>query len=157
MDIVQDTLWHSKIHSAGHLPGSEPGPEYFIMGTRVGQRCSNTCDCQTETFMERQTNSFPRSINIHSSPDPKSSNPVFDDGTMVENGKIIFGVVEKKVGASQGGLVHVVFRKGPMRLGYSLPASKWLSITSYSIMVLISVLDSESENHSFHHTAHRRA
>jgi DNA-directed RNA polymerase beta' subunit len=49
---------------------------------------------------------IPRGINIHRSPDPKSSNPVFDDGMMVENGEIIFGIVEKKtVGASQGGLV----------------------------------------------------
>jgi len=56
-----------------------------------------------------------RGINIHRSPDPKSSNPVFDDGPMVENGEITFGIVEKKtVRASQGGLVHVAFReKGP--------------------------------------------
>ncbi|KAH8111472.1 beta and beta-prime subunits of DNA dependent RNA-polymerase [Phellopilus nigrolimitatus] len=40
---------------------------------------------------------------------------VFDDGMLIENGEIIFGIVEKKtVGASQGGLIHVVFReKGP--------------------------------------------
>ena len=58
---------------------------------------------------------IPRGINIHHSPNPKSSNPVFDDGMMIENGKIIFGIVEKKtVGASQGGPVHVVFhQKGP--------------------------------------------
>ena len=58
---------------------------------------------------------IPRGINIYRSPDPKSNNPVFDDGMMIENGDIVFGIVEKKtVGASQGGLVHVVFReKGP--------------------------------------------
>src|SRR5882757_6894631 len=58
---------------------------------------------------------IPRGINIQRAPDPKSSNPVFDDGMLIENGEIIFGVVEKKtVGASQGGLVHVVFHeKGP--------------------------------------------
>jgi DNA-directed RNA polymerase II subunit RPB1 len=39
---------------------------------------------------------IPRSINIHCSPDPKPSNPVVKDGMMVENGKIIFGIVEKK-------------------------------------------------------------
>ena len=55
---------------------------------------------------------IPRGINIHRSPEPKSSNPVFDDGMMIENGGFIFSVVEKKtVGASQGGLVHVVFRE----------------------------------------------
>jgi DNA-directed RNA polymerase II subunit RPB1 len=58
---------------------------------------------------------IPCGINIQRAPDPKSSNPVFGDGMLIENGEIIFGVVEKKtVGASQGGLVHVVFReKGP--------------------------------------------
>jgi DNA-directed RNA polymerase II subunit RPB1 len=50
---------------------------------------------------------IPRSINTHRSPDPKSSNPVFDD-IMVENGEINFGIVEKKtVCASQGGLMSV--------------------------------------------------
>src|ERR1700720_210357 len=56
-----------------------------------------------------------RGINIYRLPDPKSSNPVFDDRMMIENGEIIFGIVEKKtVGAAQGSLIHVVFReKGP--------------------------------------------
>ncbi|OJA12990.1 hypothetical protein AZE42_13693, partial [Rhizopogon vesiculosus] len=58
---------------------------------------------------------IPRSINIRRAPDPKSSNPVFDDGMLIKNGEIIFSIVEKKaIGALQGGLVHVVFReKGP--------------------------------------------
>jgi DNA-directed RNA polymerase II subunit RPB1 len=44
---------------------------------------------------------IPRGINIRCSPDPKS-HPVFDDGVLVENGELIFGIVEKKtVGASQ--------------------------------------------------------
>jgi DNA-directed RNA polymerase II subunit RPB1 len=38
---------------------------------------------------------IPRGINIYRSPDPKSSNPVFDDGVAIEN-EIIFGIVEKK-------------------------------------------------------------
>lgn len=59
---------------------------------------------------------IPRGINIFHSPDPKSSNPVFDDGMMIENGEILFSIVEKKtVGATRGGLIHVVFReKGPV-------------------------------------------
>ena len=52
---------------------------------------------------------IPRGINI----EPliqKSFNPVFDNGILIENGELIFGIVEKKmVGASQGGLVRVVF------------------------------------------------
>ncbi|OAX32276.1 hypothetical protein K503DRAFT_805354 [Rhizopogon vinicolor AM-OR11-026] len=43
---------------------------------------------------------IPRSVNIQRAPDPKSSNPVFDDGMLIKNGEIIFSVVEKKaVGA----------------------------------------------------------
>ncbi|KAL0059582.1 DNA-directed RNA polymerase II core subunit rpo21 [Marasmius tenuissimus] len=50
-----------------------------------------------------------RGINILRSPDPKSSSPIFDDGTMIENGEVIFGVVKKDtVGASQSGLIHVM-------------------------------------------------
>ncbi|KAF5324971.1 hypothetical protein D9619_009833 [Psilocybe cf. subviscida] len=58
---------------------------------------------------------IPRGINIHRSPDPKSSTAVFDDSILIENGDLIFGIVEKKtIGASQGGLIHVVFpEKGP--------------------------------------------
>ena len=66
---------------------------------------------------------IPRGINIHCSPDPKSSHPVFDDGVLIENGKLIFGIVENKtVGASQGGLVHVVFRE---RSGGNSTALYW--------------------------------
>ncbi|KIM82650.1 hypothetical protein PILCRDRAFT_7572 [Piloderma croceum F 1598] len=32
MGIVQDTMWNPKVHSARHLPGLEPGPEYLIVG-----------------------------------------------------------------------------------------------------------------------------
>ncbi|KAJ8092542.1 DNA-directed RNA polymerase II core subunit rpo21 [Marasmius tenuissimus] len=38
---------------------------------------------------------IPRGINILRSPDPKSSNPIFDDGMMIENGEVIFGIVKK--------------------------------------------------------------
>ena len=58
---------------------------------------------------------IPGGINIHRAPDPKSSNPVFDDEMMIDNGEILFGIVDMKtVGATQGGLIHVVFcEKGP--------------------------------------------
>ncbi|KAF8737375.1 hypothetical protein AX14_012969 [Amanita brunnescens Koide BX004] len=91
---------------------------------------------------------IPRGINIHRSPDPKSSNPVFDDGMMVENGEIIFGIVEKKtVGASQGGLVHVVFReKGPdatrmMFTGIQMVVNYWLFHNGFSIGIGDTIAD----------------
>ncbi|KAE9384090.1 RNA polymerase II largest subunit [Gymnopus androsaceus JB14] len=85
---------------------------------------------------------IPHGINIHRSPDPKSSNPVLDDGILFENGDIIFGIVEKKtVGASQGGLVHVVFReKGPemtrqLFTGLQTVVNYWLFHNGFSIGV----------------------
>jgi DNA-directed RNA polymerase II subunit RPB1 len=83
---------------------------------------------------------IPRGINIHRAPDPKSSNPVFDDGMMVDNGEILFGIVDKKtVGATQGGLIHVVFReKGPeatrsVFTGIQMVVNFWLFHNGFSI------------------------
>jgi DNA-directed RNA polymerase II subunit RPB1 len=77
---------------------------------------SDTRHLEAEASVDRQTLSLtiPCGINIYRSPDPKSSNPVFEDGVLID-GELIFKIVEEKtVGASQGGLVHVVFRvKGP--------------------------------------------
>ncbi|KAI0311763.1 beta and beta-prime subunits of DNA dependent RNA-polymerase [Amylostereum chailletii] len=91
---------------------------------------------------------IPRGINIFRSPDPKSSNPVFDDGMLIENGEIIFGIVEKKtVGASQGGLVHVVFReKGPeatrtLFTGLQTVVNYWLFHNGFSIGIGDTIAD----------------
>jgi DNA-directed RNA polymerase II subunit RPB1 len=91
---------------------------------------------------------IPRGINIHRSPDPKSSNPVFDDGVLIENGELIFGIVEKKtVGASQGGLVHVVFReKGPeatrqLFTGLQMVVNYWLFHNGFSIGIGDTIAD----------------
>ncbi|KAH9891211.1 beta and beta-prime subunits of DNA dependent RNA-polymerase [Cubamyces lactineus] len=91
---------------------------------------------------------IPRGINIYRSPDPKSNNPVFDDGIMIENGDIIFGIVEKKtVGASQGGLVHVVFReKGPeatrtLFTGLQRVVNYWLFHNGFSIGIGDTIAD----------------
>ena len=94
---------------------------------------------------------IPRGINIYRSPDPKSSNPVFDDGVLVENGELIFGIVEKKtVGASQGGLVHVVFReKGPeatrqLFTGIQMVVNFWLFHNGFSIGIGDTIADQKT-------------
>jgi DNA-directed RNA polymerase II subunit RPB1 len=91
---------------------------------------------------------IPRGINIYRSPDPRSSNPVFDDGMMVENGDIIFGIVDKKtVGATVGGLVHVVFReKGPevtkqLFNGIQTVVNYWLFHNGFSIGIGDTIAD----------------
>ena len=97
---------------------------------------------------------IPRGINIYRSPDPKSNNPVFDDGINIENGEIIFGIVEKKtVGASQGGLVHVVFReKGPeatrgLFTGLQRVVNYWLFHNGFSIGIGDTIADPKTMQH----------
>ncbi|EGO19737.1 DNA-directed RNA polymerase II, subunit 1 [Serpula lacrymans var. lacrymans S7.9] len=94
---------------------------------------------------------IPRGINIHRAPEPKSSNPVFDDGMLIENGEIVFGIVEKKtVGASQGGLVHVVFReKGPdatrqIFTGIQMVVNFWLFHNGFSIGIGDTIADTKT-------------
>ncbi|KAI0791691.1 beta and beta-prime subunits of DNA dependent RNA-polymerase [Abortiporus biennis] len=107
---------------------------------------------------------IPRGINIHRSPDPKSSNPVFDDGILIENGDVIFGIVEKKtVGASQGGLVHVVFReKGPeitrqLFTGLQKVVNYWLFHNGFSIGIGDTIADRKTMAHITEAIAARKA
>ncbi|KAE9397231.1 beta and beta-prime subunits of DNA dependent RNA-polymerase [Gymnopus androsaceus JB14] len=107
---------------------------------------------------------IPRGINIHRSPDPKSSNPVFDDGMLIENGDIIFGIVEKKtVGASQGGLVHVVFReKGPevtrqLFTGLQAVVDYWLFHNGFSIGIGDTIADKDTMSYITETIASRKA
>ncbi|KAH9170999.1 beta and beta-prime subunits of DNA dependent RNA-polymerase [Lactarius sanguifluus] len=94
---------------------------------------------------------IPRGINIFRAPDSPSPNPVFDDGMLIENGEIIFGVVEKKtVGASQGGLVHVVFReKGAeatrtLFTGLQCIVNFWLFHNGFSIGIGDTIADKDT-------------
>ncbi|TFY81801.1 hypothetical protein EWM64_g2217 [Hericium alpestre] len=107
---------------------------------------------------------IPRGINIQRSPEPKSANPVFDDGMMIENGEIIFGIVEKKtVGASQGGLVHVVFReKGPeatrtLFTGLQQVVNFWLFHNGFSIGIGDTIADKKTMTYITQHIAERKA
>jgi len=107
---------------------------------------------------------IPRGINIHRSPEPKSSNPVFDDGMMIENGEIIYGIVEKKtVGASQGGLVHVVFReKGPeatrqLFTGLQMVVNFWLFHNGFSIGIGDTIADNKTMSYITQTIAERKA
>lgn len=92
--------------------------------------------------------SIPRGTNIQRFSEPKSANPVRDDGMLIENGDIIYGVVEKKtVGASQGGLIHVVFReKGPeatrhLFSGLQAVVNFWLFHNGFSIGIGDTIAD----------------
>ena len=102
---------------------------------------------------------IPRGINIVRNPEAEggqrpSSNPVNDDGMMIENGDIIFGVVDKKtVGATQGGLIHVVFReKGPeicrgVFTGLQKVVNYWLFHHGFSIGIGDTIADKDTMSH----------
>ncbi|THH07234.1 hypothetical protein EW146_g9383 [Bondarzewia mesenterica] len=107
---------------------------------------------------------IPRGINIQRSSDSKTPNPVFDDGMMIENGEIIYGTVEKKtVGASQGGLVHVVFReKGPeatrtLFTGLQTVVNFWLFHNGFSIGIGDTIADKGTMAYITQHIAERKA
>ncbi|KAJ3898078.1 RNA polymerase II largest subunit [Lentinula edodes] len=107
---------------------------------------------------------IPCGINIHRSPDPKSSNPVFDNGMLIENGEIVFGIVVKKtVGASQGGLVHVVFReKGPevirrLFTGLQTVVNYWLFHNGFSIGIGATIADKNTMSYITETIASRKA
>ncbi|KIP04024.1 hypothetical protein PHLGIDRAFT_76648 [Phlebiopsis gigantea 11061_1 CR5-6] len=97
---------------------------------------------------------IPRGINITRGSDPKSENPVFDDGLNIENGELLFGIVDKKtVGAAQGGLVHVVFReKGPemtrqLFTGLQTVVNYWLFHNGFSIGIGDTIADRKTMEH----------
>lgn len=107
---------------------------------------------------------IPRGINIFRSSDSKSANPVFDDGILIENGEVIYGIVEKKtVGAAQGGLVHVVFReKGPentrtLFTGLQQVVNYWLFHNGFSIGIGDTIADRKTMEHITTQIAQRKA
>lgn len=83
---------------------------------------------------------LPKGINLYRTPDPPTPIPVDDNGMWIEDGEILYGIVDKKtVGTSQGGLVHVTFReKGPtttrdLLSGLQKVVNYWLLHYGFSI------------------------
>lgn len=83
---------------------------------------------------------------------------------MIENKEIIFGIVEKKtVGASQGGLVHVVFReKGPettrqLFTELQMVVNFWLFHNGFSIGIGDTIADAQTMSHITQTIAGRKA
>ena len=55
----------------------------------------------------------PKGINLYRAPEPASPNPLEDNGIWIEDGELMYGIVDKKtVGASQGGIIHIIFQIG---------------------------------------------
>ncbi|KAA1106701.1 DNA-directed RNA polymerase II subunit rpb1 [Puccinia graminis f. sp. tritici] len=83
---------------------------------------------------------IPKGINLLRDDENQTSIPIADKGLWIEDGEIVYGVVDKKcVGASQGGLIHVIFReKGPqvtrgLFSGIQMVVNYWLLHHGFSI------------------------
>ncbi|KAK0546951.1 DNA-directed RNA polymerase II core subunit rpo21 [Tilletia horrida] len=92
---------------------------------------------------------IPKGINVFQGkpPNPETNN-VTDDGVHIENGEILYGVIKKQVvGASAGGLIHVIFReKGPVVCrdffgGTQRVVNYWLLHNGFSIGIGDTVAD----------------
>jgi DNA-directed RNA polymerase II subunit RPB1 len=158
-------VWYQEIHSSRYVFGLESGPKYPSLGPEWDGSVPIPAILKPKPlWMGKQILSLaiPRGINIHRSPDPKSSHPVFDDGVLIENGELIFGIVEKKiVGASQGGLVHVV-EKGPeatrqLFTGLQMIVNFWLFHNGFSIGIGDTIADHGTMSYITQNIAERKA
>ncbi|KAK7680369.1 hypothetical protein QCA50_016609 [Cerrena zonata] len=107
---------------------------------------------------------IPRGITIYRPSSSKSVNPVFNDGILIENGEIIYGIVEKKtVSAAQGGLVHIVFReKGPENMciffiGFQQVVNYWPFHNGFSIGIGDTITDKKTMEHITSQIAQRKS
>ena len=114
----------------------------IVQDTLCGIRKFTLHDCPKPLWTGKQILSLaiPSGINIVRKSEPPAPNPVADDGMLVKNGEILYGIVAKPVVRSaQGGLVHVVFReKGPEAFctlfsGLQMIVNYWLFHNGFSI------------------------
>lgn len=58
---------------------------------------------------------IPKIVNLHVSGDSKQDAPLVDDGLLVHEGELMYGLLTKKnVGATGGGIIHIIFNEqGP--------------------------------------------
>lgn len=94
---------------------------------------------------------IPKGINMTREDDKQSPITPTDTGMMIEDGEIIYGIVDKKtVGASQGGLVHFIMReKGPEICkgffnGIQCVINYWLLQNGFSIGIGDTIADTST-------------
>lgn len=91
---------------------------------------------------------IPKGINVSIGGKINSKNNPKDDGVEIDNGEIMYGVIQKKaVGASAGGLIHIIFReRGPVICrdffgGLQRVVNYWLLHNGFSIGIGDTVAD----------------
>ncbi|WBW71077.1 RNA polymerase II large subunit Rpb1 [Schizosaccharomyces osmophilus] len=94
---------------------------------------------------------IPKGINLMREDDKQGLLNPSDLGMLIENGEIIYGVVDKKtVGASQGGLVHTIWKeKGPDTCkgffnGIQQVVNYWLLHNGFSIGIGDTIADADT-------------
>jgi len=94
---------------------------------------------------------IPKGINLVRDDGSHNPIPVDDTGMMIEHGELIYGIVDKKtVGASAGGLVHVIMReKGPEVCcnwfnGMQRVVNYWLLQNGFSIGIGDTIADKDT-------------
>jgi DNA-directed RNA polymerase II subunit RPB1 len=83
---------------------------------------------------------IPKIVNLHMPNDAREDAPLNDDGLMIDQGELMFGLLAKKnVGATGGGIVHIVFNEqGPAAAmaffnGCQRVVNYWLLHNGFSI------------------------
>ena len=94
---------------------------------------------------------IPKGINLHREDENSGPIPLDDTGMMIEHGELIYGIVDKRtVGASSGGLVHVIMReKGPEVCcnwfnGMQRVINYWLLQNGFSIGIGDTIADKDT-------------
>ncbi|KAK9479720.1 hypothetical protein V1514DRAFT_350949 [Lipomyces japonicus] len=94
---------------------------------------------------------IPKGINLQRFDDKNTLLSVRDNGMMIENGEIMYGVVDKKtVGATSGGLIHTIMReKGPALTrdffgGVQTVVNYWLLHNGFSIGIGDTIADAKT-------------
>ena len=55
---------------------------------------------------------IPKIVNLHTAGDSKQDSPLVDDGLLVHEGDLMYGLLTKKnVGATGGGIIHIIFNE----------------------------------------------
>ncbi|OLL22690.1 DNA-directed RNA polymerase II subunit rpb1 [Neolecta irregularis DAH-3] len=91
---------------------------------------------------------IPRGINITRNDEDQTHNPPDDRGMKIENGDIVYGIVDKKtVGSTPGGLIHIIMQeKGPEVCkgffnGVQLVVNYWFLHNGFSIGIGDTIAD----------------
>ncbi|TFY53851.1 hypothetical protein EVG20_g9946 [Dentipellis fragilis] len=91
---------------------------------------------------------IPRGINIQHSAEPKSANPLFDDGMLIENGEIVFGIIERRPSGPEA--TRTLFT------GLQQVVNSWLFHHGFSIGIRDTIADKKTMAYITQHIAERK-